>query len=200
MKDLLSAYTGELVALLSWLSSEEDKLDSCARRIVQSLEAGGKLLIFGCGGSAADAQHISAELIGRFRSERIPLPAIALTTNTSILTALSNDYSFDIVFARQVEALAKEEDIAIGISTSGKSKSVVEGIRTAKEKGVFTIALTGGDGGELAKVAEEVFVVPSFNTPLIQTMHLIIGHLFCELVDAHFSKKYEEGKTKGNIG
>jgi len=185
-KDFLNAYKKELTALISWISSEEDKLDSCAQRLIQSLEEGGKLFLFGCGGSSADAQHIAAELIGRFKCERMPLPAIALTTNTSALTALSNDYSFDIVFARQVEALVGEKDIVIGISTSGRSKSVVEGIKTAKGKGAFTLALSGGEGGELARESDVAFVVPSTNTPLIQTMHLFIGHLLCEIIDAHF--------------
>lgn len=188
MKELLAAYTSELSSLLDWLNSEEERLEACANRIIQSLQNGGKALLLGCGGSAADAQHIAAELVGRFKSERPPLPSIALTTNTSILTALSNDYSFDIVFARQVEALANEKDIVIGISTSGKSKSVIEGIKMAKKIGAHSIALSGGDGGELAKIADESFVVPSRNTPLIQTMHLMIGHLLCEIIDAHFSE------------
>lgn len=192
---MLNAYVEELSNLLSWLRSEEEKLSSCAQRIVKSLGEGGKLLLFGCGGSAADAQHITAELVGRFKSERMPLPAIALTTNPSILTALPNDYSFDIVFARQVKALAGEKDIVVGISTSGKSKSVIEGIKAAKEKGAFTLALSGGGGGELAKEADLAFVVPSFNTPLIQTMHLFIGHLLCEIIDEHFGSKNDQRKA-----
>ncbi|PNV81150.1 MAG: hypothetical protein C0179_04200 [Fervidicoccus sp.] len=118
-----------------------------------------------------------------------------MTTNTSILTALSNDYSFDIVFARQVEALAAGRDIVIGISTSGKSKSVIEGIKMAKRKGAFTIALSGGDGGELAREADIAFIVPSTNTPLIQSIHLMIGHLLCEIIDEQLSAKDEKEKA-----
>lgn len=189
MKEFLESYIKELSTLLDWIGSIEEELSLCGHRITESLETGGKILLFGCGGSAADAQHIAAELIGRFKSERVPLPAIALTTNTSVLTAISNDYSFEAVFSRQVEALASPDDIVIGISTSGRSKSVVEGIKKGKEKGAYTIALSGGDGGELATVADEAFIVPSFNTPIIQTLHIIIGHLLCEVIDAHFSKK-----------
>lgn len=189
MKEILSIYTSEISSLLGWLNSVETRLTSCAQEIIKSLQVGGKILVFGCGGSAADAQHIAAELIGRFKAERIPLPAIALTTNTSVLTAISNDYSFDVVFARQVEALANENDVVIGISTSGKSRSVIEGIKMAKEKGAFTLALSGGDGGEIAMVADEAFVVPSYNIPLIQTFHLVIGHLLCEAIDTYFSGK-----------
>ncbi|MGC8843911.1 MAG: D-sedoheptulose-7-phosphate isomerase [bacterium] len=195
MKTYLKAYIDELKPLLAWLESEQEKLEVCAQKVVQSLKEGGKILLFGCGGSSADAQHISAELIGRFKKERSPLPALALTTNTSILTALSNDYSFDIVFARQVEALAAGRDIVIGISTSGKSKSVIEGIKMAKRKGAFTIALSGGDGGELAREADIAFIVPSTNTPLIQSIHLMIGHLLCEIIDEQLSAKDEKEKA-----
>jgi D-sedoheptulose 7-phosphate isomerase len=195
VEDLINGYIEELVFLFSWLRKESEKIGSCSAKIIKSLEEGGKVLLFGCGGSAADAQHIAAELIGRFKRERKPLPTIALTTNTSILTALSNDYSFDIVFARQVEALATEKDVVIGISTSGKSKSVIEGIKMAKKKGAYTIALSGGEGGDLAREADIAFVVPSKNTPLIQTIHLMIGHLICEIIDQHFGSENEEKKA-----
>ncbi|MBC7327962.1 D-sedoheptulose 7-phosphate isomerase [bacterium] len=188
-QSILDIYLEQLRFLLDWLKDQEGKINDCAGRIIQSLEKGGKLLLFGCGGSAADAQHIAAELVGRFKRERQPLPAVALTTNTSTLTAISNDYSFDIVFSRQVEALTKSKDVVIGISTSGKSKSVIEGIKIAKKKRAFTIAFSGGDGGQLAKEADISFVVPSYTTPIIQTMHLMIGHLFCEMIDEHFGEK-----------
>jgi D-sedoheptulose 7-phosphate isomerase len=195
VEDLINSYIEELVSLFSWLRRESKKIENCSSKIIKSLEEGGKVLLFGCGGSAADAQHIAAELIGRFKRERKPLPTIALTTNTSILTALSNDYSFAIVFARQVEALATEKDVVIGISTSGKSKSVIEGIKMAKKKGAYTIALSGGEGGDLAREADIAFVVPSKNTPLIQTIHLMIGHLICEAIDKHFCSENEEKKA-----
>lgn len=195
VEGFLEEYIKELDSLLSWLKKEREKIGICCAKIIKALEDGGKVLLFGCGGSAADAQHIAAELIGRFKRERKPLPALALTTNTSILTALSNDYSFDVVFARQVEALASEKDIVIGISTSGKSKSVIEGVKTGKRKGAYTIALSGGEGGDLAKEADMAFVVPSKNTPLIQTFHLMIGHLICEAIDQHFGSENEEKKA-----
>ena len=119
--------------------------------IIESLKKGGKLIIFGNGGSASDAQHIAAELVGRFKKDRPALPAIALTTNTSIITALANDFGYEVVFARQIEALAGKLDIALGISTSGKAKNVTLGLKQAKKMGLKTIALTGGDGGEIAK-------------------------------------------------
>jgi D-sedoheptulose 7-phosphate isomerase len=195
VEDLINGYIEELVSLFSWLRRESEKIENCSSKIIKSLEEGGKVLLFGCGGSAADAQHIAAELIGRFKRERKPLPAIALTTNTSILTALSNDYSFDIVFARQVEALASENDVVVGISTSGKSKSVIEGVKMGRSKGAYTIALSGGEGGDLAREADIAFVVPSKNTPLIQTIHMIIGHLICEIIDKHFGSQNEEKKA-----
>ena len=191
----INEYISELGSLLSWLRRESDKISICSAKIIKALKEGGKVLLFGCGGSAADAQHIAAELIGRFKRERNPLPALALTTNTSILTALSNDYSFDIVFARQVEALATEKDVVIGISTSGKSKSVIEGVKMGKNKGAYTIALSGGEGGDLAKEADLAFIVPSKNTPLIQTLHMMIGHLICEIIDKHFGSENEEKKA-----
>jgi D-sedoheptulose 7-phosphate isomerase len=195
VEGFINEYITELESLLSWLREEDEKIGICSAKISKALEEGGKVLLFGCGGSAADAQHIAAELIGRFKRERNPLPALALTTNTSILTALSNDYSFDIVFARQVEALATEKDIVIGISTSGKSRSVIEGVKTGKRKGAYTIAFSGGEGGDLAKEANIAFIVPSKNTPLIQTIHMMIGHLICEAIDKHFSYENEEKKA-----
>jgi D-sedoheptulose 7-phosphate isomerase len=193
--ETIVTYCQELIQIFEWLKSQGDRIEEAINYIIFALKNNGKLMLFGCGGSAADAQHIAAELIGRFKRERKPLPAIALTTNTSVLTALSNDYSFDIVFARQVEALASENDVVIGISTSGKSKSVIEGVKIGKRKGAYTIALSGNEGGELAKEADIAFVVPSKNTPLIQTMHLMIGHLICEVIDQHFSSENEEKKA-----
>jgi len=151
--------------------------------IVESLEKGGKVILFGNGGSAADAQHLAAELVGRFKLERKGLPALALSTNTSTLTSVGNDYSFDKIFSRQVEALGKQEDVAIGISTSGKAANVIQGILAAKAKGVFTIGLTGGKGGELGEVVDLPFIVPSPDTPRIQEAHIVVGHLICQLVE-----------------
>lgn len=187
--DCVDKYIEEFSYLLQWLKGEKEKLAVCAGRIIRALKEGGKLILFGCGGSAGDAQHVSAELVGRFKRERPPLPAIALTTNTSILTAISNDYSFDEVFSRQVDALTTDKDVVIAISTSGRSRSVIKGAKAAREKKAFTIALTGGDGGLLAGEADIAFVVPSSNTPLVQSAHLFIGHLLCEMIDQAFEEE-----------
>ena len=158
-------------------------VEKAANAIIQSLEKGGKALIFGNGGSAADSQHMAAELVGRFKKERKALPAIALTTNASTITALSNDYTYGISFKRQVEALGKKNDIAIGISTSGNSANVLEALRSAKELGLATIALTGAGGGKLKDLADIPIIVASKDTPRIQEAHILLIHILCELVE-----------------
>ena len=163
---------------------------TCAREIFEAAElitkclvAGGKLLFFGNGGSAADAQHLAAEFVGRFVRERRGLPAIALTTDSSILTAVSNDYGFDRVFARQIEALAVPGDVAIAITTSGNSANVLEGVKTARALHLKTVGLSGKDGGTLPQLTDVTITVPSSSTARIQECHITIGHIFCELVD-----------------
>jgi len=151
--------------------------------LVRALRAGHKVVLFGNGGSAADAQHVAAELVNRFLMERTALPAIALTTNTSILTSVSNDSSFDQVFARQVEALVQEEDVAVGISTSGNSPSVLNGILAAREKGAITVGFTGRSGGKLKGVVDLCLCVPSENTPRIQEAHITVWHAICEVIE-----------------
>lgn len=151
--------------------------------IVAAYKRGGKVVLFGNGGSAADAQHIACELVGQFFLKREAFPAIALTTNTSTLTAVANDYGYETVFSRQVEALVNEKDVVIGISTSGNSPSVVEAMKIAKIKGAKTIALTGNDGGKLAEAADLALIIPSNSTPRIQEAHITIGHIVCELVE-----------------
>jgi D-sedoheptulose 7-phosphate isomerase len=151
--------------------------------IIECLKENGKVILFGNGGSASDSQHIAAELVGRFKKDRTALAALALTTNTSVLTSLANDYGYEIVFAKQVEALGQKNDIVIGISTSGRAKNVANGIRQAKKMGLNTIVLTGGDGGELAKLADISLIVPSSITARIQEAHITIGHIVCELVE-----------------
>lgn len=150
---------------------------------VDSLKKGGKLILFGNGGSASDSQHIAAELVGRFKKDRTALAAIALTVNTSVLTSLANDYGYEIVFAKQVEALAQKNDLVIGISTSGKAKNVAAGIKQAKKMGIKTVALIGGDGGELARLADVSLIVPSSVTARIQEAHITLGHIICELIE-----------------
>jgi D-sedoheptulose 7-phosphate isomerase len=150
---------------------------------IESLKKGGKVIVFGNGGSASDSQHIAAELVGRFKKDRTALAAIALTTNTSILTSLANDYGYEVVFAKQIEALGGKNDIAIGISTSGKAKNVIQGIKQAAKMGLKTVILSGGDGGELAKIADAALIVPSSVTARIQEAHITIGHIICEMIE-----------------
>jgi D-sedoheptulose 7-phosphate isomerase len=154
--------------------------------LTRCLKKGCKVVLFGNGGSASDCQHIAAELMGRFYHDRRPLPAISLTTDTSLLTAISNDYEFSRSFSRQVEAIGQKGDIAIGISTSGNSKNVIEAIKAANKKGLSTIVLTGKDGGKLARIAQLAIKVPSKDTPRIQEAHIMIGHIICQLIEEAF--------------
>ena len=151
--------------------------------ITAALQAGNKVLLFGNGGSAADAQHLAAEFVNRFMIERPPLPAIALSTDTSVLTSIGNDYDFSEIFSKQIRALGQEGDVAWGISTSGKSANVVRGLETAKKKGLVTIGLTGGDGGDIARIVDHALIVSSRNTPRVQEVHVAVGHVICEMID-----------------
>jgi len=154
--------------------------------ITGCLRSGGKLLLFGNGGSAADAQHLAAEFIGRFSGERRALPAVALTTDSSILTAVGNDYGFEQIFARQIEGLGRSNDVAIAISTSGNSPNVIAAVQAARKQGLKTVGLAGKDGGMLAKCVDVAITVSAINTARIQECHIAIGHLFCELVELDF--------------
>jgi D-sedoheptulose 7-phosphate isomerase len=157
-----------------------------AEVIAESLQRGGKVLFFGNGGSAADAQHFAAELVGRYLHERRALPAIALTVNTSAMTAIANDYSYDEVFSRQIEAFGCAGDVAVGISTSGTSPNVVLGLKAAHRAGLVTVAFTGSSGRVLRDVAQYCVCVPSEETPRIQETHVLLGHIVCELVECRF--------------
>ncbi len=165
---------------------EKGNILEAARVIAKAFGRGKKLLVFGNGGSAADAQHLAAEFVNRFRLERHPLPALALTTDTSILTAVANDYDFAEVFSKQVAALGHPGDIALGISTSGRSENVIRALARARDQGLFTIGLGGGDGGRLPEVSDLLILVPSRETPRIQEGHLFFIHLVCELVEEAF--------------
>lgn len=165
------------------LKNSVGQIKEIADIIIDCLKKDGKVILFGNGGSASDCQHIAAEFIGRFKKDRSALPALALTVNTSVITSLANDYGYEIIFAKQIEALGKKEDVAIGISTSGKAKNVSLGIKQAKKMGLKTIALTGGDGGEIAKLADTSLVIPSSITARIQEAHITIGHIVCELME-----------------
>jgi len=164
-------------------ASELEKIEKTAKAIVKALKNRRKVVLFGNGGSAADAQHIACELAGKFKKKRCGLPAISLTTNTSALTAIANDYGYDEVFSTQVEGIVNKGDIVVGISTSGKSSNVIKGIKAAKKRGAITIGLAGAQGAELAKVADICIRVPSNDTPRIQEAHITIGHIICQLVE-----------------
>ena len=163
-------------------------VEVAAKLCLDCLKNGNKILLFGNGGSAADAQHIAAELVGRYKTERKGLAAIALTTDTSALTAISNDYGYDCVFDRQVEALANTGDVAIGISTGGSSANVASALKLAKDLDCKTIGFSGRGGGEMNELCDINIVVPSQDTARIQEMHIVIGHTICHLIDLAFSK------------
>lgn len=161
-------------------------VETASQMLIDTLKNGNKILLCGNGGSAADAQHIAAELTGRYKSERKGLPGIALTTDTSALTAISNDYGYDRVFDRQVEALANRGDLLIGISTSGNSANIVSALKVAKEAGCTCLGFSGRDGGEMNEVCDLNIIVPSDDTPRIQETHILIGHTICQAVDNAF--------------
>jgi D-sedoheptulose 7-phosphate isomerase len=163
-------------------------LANAAQMAIDTLEDGNKILIFGNGGSAADAQHIAAELTGRYKTERRGLPGIALTTDSSALTAIGNDYGYDRVFDRQVESLANAGDLLIGISTSGNSKNVVNAFKTGREIGCNILGFSGRDGGAMNDWCDINLIVPSDDTPRIQEMHILFGHTICQLIDIAFDK------------
>ena len=158
-------------------------LVALAEAIADRVRAGGKVLVFGNGGSAADAQHFAGELVGRFTKEGPPIPALALTTDSSIMTAVGNDYGYEHIFKRQVEAHARPADIAVGISTSGNSKNVLEAMKVAKSRGLLTVGMTGEGGGQLAALVDHLFAAPSKETPRIQEVHHLMNHILCELLE-----------------
>ena len=166
-----------------FIELETEKIIEVVLLAKKVISRNGKILIFGNGGSAADAQHLAAELVNRFKKERAPLPAIALTTDTSILTAIANDYDFSQIFSKQILALGKKGDMALGISTSGKSSNVISALKVAKELGLYTVGLSGGDGGLMKEVCDYLILVPSFETPRIQEGHLLFLHIFSELLE-----------------
>jgi D-sedoheptulose 7-phosphate isomerase len=171
------------------LAKEVTNIQICAEMILGTLQGGKKILFCGNGGSAADAQHLAAEFVGRYEAERRAFPAIALTTDTSALTALANDYSFERVFARQIEALANEGDLLVAISTSGNSPNVLSAVMQARAVGCQIIGLTGSKGKKLASLCDASILVPAERTPRIQEAHITVGHLWCEFIDSNFDKK-----------
>lgn len=165
------------------LESLAPAIAEAGERLARCLAAGGTVFWMGNGGSAADAQHLAAELVGRFAGERRALRSVALTTDTSVLTSVANDYGYAAVFARQLEGLCREGDLAVGISTSGRSENVLAGLRAARARGAYTVGLTGGDGGEIPDTADLSLVVPAPETARVQEAHILIGHIWCEMVD-----------------
>ena len=170
------------------LKTISKKIEGVISLIVKSIENGNKVIIFGNGGSAADAQHIAAEFVGRFKLERKSFPAIALTTDTSIITSISNDYSSSQIFSRQCESIVNKNDIVIGISTSGNSSNVIKGLKTAKKKGGITIGLLGTKGGKIKEIVDYSLIVKSSSTPRIQEAHRTIYHIICENVEKKLVK------------
>ncbi|NOQ30365.1 MAG: D-sedoheptulose 7-phosphate isomerase [Helicobacteraceae bacterium] len=173
---------------------EDEKLlasiEEAAKKCVAIYKSGKKTLIAGNGGSAADAQHFAAELVGRYGFDRPSLPSLALTTDTSNLTAIGNDYGYDQVFSRQLEGMGAEGDLFIGISTSGNSQNILNAFSSAKKKGITTVALTGRDGGKMANVADITLIVPSNDTPRIQESHLLIEHIICDIIEKEIFAEY----------
>ncbi len=175
---------GHIETFQNIIKNDVVRIEKCAEIIFETFEKGNKVLICGNGGSAADAQHIAAEFVGRFEAERKALPAIALTTDTSALTALANDYGFERVFSRQVEALAVKGDLLIAISTSGKSKNIISAVMSARNIECRTVCLTGSNGKKLASLCDLSILVPASRTARIQEAHITIGHIWCEIIDA----------------
>jgi len=187
MKKLIQKEFNEHLVAAEKMTSLTDKIAEAAKLCIECLEKKRKLLFFGNGGSAADAQHIAAELVGRYKTERKGLPAIALTTDTSALTSIGNDYGYKHVFKRQVEALANPGDVVIGISTGGSSDNVLSALRLANALGCITIGFSGRDGGEMNTICNVNLVAPAEDTPRIQEMHILIGHTICHLIEQNLN-------------
>jgi D-sedoheptulose 7-phosphate isomerase len=173
----------------AFLKKHLDGLVEITEILVDAFRKGRKVLFFGNGGSAADAQHLAAEFVNRFREERRALPALALTTDSSVLTSIANDRSYEQIFSRQVEALGRRGDVAVGITTSGASPNVLEGIRAARREGLITVAFAGGEGGMLLRETDYCLLVPSHDTARVQETHIVAGHAICELVERAFTEK-----------
>jgi len=189
MDEVISIFRKSAQIKLRFAKNNAARIGEVVNVIIKAFQKGKKILIFGNGGSAADAQHIAAEFVNRYLVERGPLPVLALTTDTSIMTSVSNDVSFDEIFARQIAALGKEGDIAWGITTSGRSRNVVRAFETARELGLITLGFTGQDGGVVASMVDYNFHVASTITPRIQETQLTLAHVICELVEKRIEKQ-----------
>ncbi|MBW2092306.1 MAG: SIS domain-containing protein [Deltaproteobacteria bacterium] len=194
LRDRVFKILAESINLKKQAQKKGDAVVEAAEMIADAFTSGSKLMIFGNGGSAADAQHIAAEFVNRFVIERPPLPAVALTTDTSTLTSIGNDYGFDYVFSKQIKAIGQPGDIAWGISTSGSSPNVLQALSTAQERQIKTIVMTGAESGEAALLADVLLDADSANVPRVQELHITWGHIICELVDyILFQKPSEDG-------
>jgi D-sedoheptulose 7-phosphate isomerase len=180
---LLAMFRESAEVTLRFAEAQGERIEAVARHMAEALRRGNKILFCGNGGSAADSQHLAAEFVNRFLVERRALPALALTTDSSALTAIGNDRGFEEIFSRQVAALASPGDVLVGISTSGGSRNVLRALQAARERGCATVAFTGASGGPVAAAADEVFLVPSSETPRIQETHIVLGHALCALVE-----------------
>ncbi len=184
MEEKIKSEFSKLSALFLELQSLAPVIRQAAETCIRRLRAGNKLIFCGNGGSAADAQHLAAEMIGRYKLERAALPAIALTADTSVLTAVANDYGYALTFRRQIDGLGAEGDVLFAMSTSGNSPNVVEAVVSAKEKGIFTVGLTGNNGGRLATLADIAIQVPAQAANTIQELHIAVGHVICDLIES----------------
>lgn len=194
MEEKIRSLLKESISVKEKTLKEQSKtIAKIAKRIIQCYRQGKKVIFFGNGGSAADAQHLATELVSRFQKERKSLPAIALTTDTSALTAIGNDYGFEKVFSRQVEAMVEKGDVVVGISTSGNSLNVIEGIKEAKKRGAYTIGFLGATGGKLRSIVDLPLCIPSLNTARIQEAHITVGHIICQIVEEELFKEKNLG-------
>lgn len=185
LKKVMDHANAGLVARKTFFDTKAELVVEISRAMAVCLASGGKIMFCGNGGSAADSQHLAAELTNRFKLERPPLPGLALTTDTSAITAIGNDYSFDEIFSKQVQALGRPGDMLVGFSTSGTSSNVIRAMREAKRNDIITVGLSGQSGGEMASVSDFLVTVPTSDTPVIQEIHISAGHMMCHLVD-HF--------------
>ena len=189
MKKIVSQEINAHIEISNLIPRLENEIIQGAELAIEAIRKNGKLIIFGNGGSAADSQHIAAELVGRYKTNRKGLPAIALTTDTSTLTSIGNDFGYENIFSRQLEALLNKNDLVIGISTSGNSLNVIKALEYAKNNGAIAIGLSGSNGGEMNSICNINLVIPSNDTPRIQEMHIFVGHTICHLIDLNFSQK-----------
>jgi D-sedoheptulose 7-phosphate isomerase len=190
LEQIQQAFRDSAELKVRFIGQYASRVEEVSRRIASSLRAGGKLILFGNGGSACDASHLAAELVNRFQKERPALAAIALTTDNAVITSISNDYEYSLIFRRQWEALAREGDITLAISTSGNSPNVLRAVEAAKDRGMPTIGFTGGTGGKLGQMVDHPFIVPSNNTARIQEVHITLGHVICQRLEEIL---FEEG-------